>query len=348
MSAKRKYITGRTAGASGKRVPSDKAIKATQRRKAAEDQVIREGTPTDVATRLGDKERSGSIQQEPDLTQLLPEDCIPEEHMDSEVPTCDDDDPVNPDLDEFLMPQNGVISRHPGGSMLEEVFDLTPSTSNVIHINSDGSCEFLRPSWIVGQAMKEDGENDYSGLDRRIRMLDDIAMWLTANRQDFLRSADPIDLGIHAFEEMKEGHASVTPSGFLYYSGIRQWMVSTMNIKEKSVGPFFSRYTTECSLVWEDGSRLPLDFLFETDARNAWVACAVRQFFEKIGKPLHPTKSAEHLQGITIPRNPAKKNSLAGKSLSSLTQFEFIAWANMLAGTKWQNVMETYFNTHGS
>jgi len=340
MSAKIKRGPSKTGGIGKKRTPSRDAKTGSQRKKAIENQILREGTPAAVATRLADRERSGDIKRKPEEIKIAEEDLIPEEYLDSEVSTEDEDDSLLPDLDEPSTDwEGGGEALTPGASFLGQEIEETENGSYELRVDDDGRCRFDRPNWFADVAMTDKGEEDFERTDFRFQMFDAVAEWLTRYRAQFLKDPVPEGLGVQAYEEMKKGHAAVSPGGFLELSGIKKQIADDLNIQQRSVESDFSRYATSCSLVWDDGSPLPLVFLFGSDARMAWVACAVRQFFAAINVTLNP----DTLQGITVPKTKKDKTTLASASLASLTQKEVVARANLMAGTSWAEVMDSYF-----
>lgn len=344
MSAGIKRGTGKDAGKHAGRTPSKRAKRERQKRKAAESQILREGTPAAIATRLADRERNGDIRKGPEEVGVQIDDLIGDDCFDSEIATSDVDDSSLPDLDESPGEwAGGVAALHPGASFISE--DSAESRPDMLElrVDVDGTCRFLRPGWMAGEALTDDGEEDFERIENRFQMFDDIAAWLTRERTDFLRDPNPSHLGVRALEEIKQGKPSVSPQAFLELSGIKERATANLKIEGKSVESDFSRYCTACGLVWEDGSRLPLRFIFGTEARNAWVACAVRQFFESIGQPLETPEQIAKLRGLTVPKNPKDKDRLAESSITSLTQPEFVARANQMVGTRWAEVMDFHF-----
>lgn len=343
MSAKRTKTGGKTHEKGKKKKPSREAIGGTRRKAGAEAQSVREGSPTVIATRLADRERTGDIRRGPEEEEPFPEDMMDADDFDAELPLDDEDESRLLDLDGDVEDGAAAVGLPAGGSFSDAVPGGDAAYLFELRISEDGACAFLRPQSISGEATTDNGEEEFEEIERRFLMLEEVAAWLTKNRGDFLRRPDPTHLGANALSEMEKGLASATPGGFLLLSGISQRQQKEQGIKADSVESLFSRYVKATALVWEDGSPMPLDFLFGAEARNAWVACAVRQFFEKIKRPLTTPEAIDRLRGITVPKDRSKKKALAKASLTSLTQPEFVARANQMAGTKWEDVMKRHF-----
>lgn len=334
-------MPGRTGTSERKRTPSKSAKQAQQKLKAAEVQKLREGTPAVIATLLADRERSGDLNRNPEEIEISDADTMEKEAHDADLELGDEDEAVLDDLDGSGAAGDGD-AYCPGASFLSESSEGDEPVHYELRIEKDGTCRFLRPTWMAGQAMTDDMDEEFDEIERRFQMFDDIASWLTKMRQKFLRHASPTALGVNALEEMNRGLPSVSPAGFLELSGIKERMSAELGITEKSVESYFSRYSTATNLVWEEGSRLPLEFLFGIEARNAWVACAVKKFFAEKKQTLNKERIAA-LRGITVPRLSADKEGLASVSLTSLTQPEFVARANQMAGTRWDEVLQSHF-----
>lgn len=347
MSASRKKQG--TAGPKKKRTPSTKAKVASQKGKAAVAEVLREGSPAMIATRRADREQKGEVRRNLDEVEITPEDLMDEEAMDSEIEMADEDDADLDDLDESEN-WGGSRSVRPAETFYRENFaedgeDDEPARFE-IRVEEDGeavSCRFDPPGWMRGEAASDEAEEDLDQLDHRYGMFDQIAAWLTTHRPAFLKNADPVALAPEALEDMEASRSPVTPAGFLELSGIRDRVVAETEIEAKSVDSLFSRYCSATCLVWEDGSTLPLEFLFGHEARNAWVACAVKQLFKSKNLSLD-AKRIDSLSKITVPKRATEKEKLRGKAFTSLNQKDFVAKANLLAETSWKEVVELHFN----
>jgi hypothetical protein len=347
MSAKRRRNGGADRRNTGDKKRSRQATRENRASEAKSREPIREGTPGQMATRLAEREARGEMIQYPEATDLSLDDLNQDEILDSEIEM--DDADLTP-LDEIdLTEESGAMSAiTPAGTFFSNAYDNDGLLTYELRIDEDGHCWFQRPPWVMGCALAQAAEDDLDDAAIRFAMFDALASWLERERPAFLKNPEPLALGINALDEMKQGLPSVVPGAFLKLSELEEVIISVgeKTKKAKSVESYFSRYSTAASLVWSNG-RQSLDFLFSHDARVAWVACAVRQFFAReIKEPLSNARIAE-LREVSIPKEAADREDLGAMSVTSLTIPEFVARANQMAGMiSWDEVRETYFQEH--
>lgn len=316
-----------------RKLPSKDAKKA----KGAGAQKLREAGPIAVATRLADREYSGDIDRRPEEDELHDEDLIDAEAVDTEVSLEDEDFAILEDLDRI--DPSGPVGLRPGERFSgEDRQESDEAFQYELRIEDDGSCRFLRPAWIRGDGITIHGESDFDEIGLRLDIFEALASWLEKERPGFLRNPEPLALGVNALEEMKRGLPSVSPRSFLEISEIDDIIPGERKNKESR----FSRYSSATNLVWEDGSSLPLKFLFGREARMGWAACAVMQFLAQKGKRSDEDVVSE-LRQITRPKFSSDRSQLAESEFTSLTIDEIVALANELADTSWEEVFVTHF-----
>lgn len=190
-----------------------------------------------------------------------------------------------------------------------------------------GVCRFERPEWWCCRAVTPTGQSFVADNERRFRMMSAIASWLSANRRAFLLDPDFWNLGVNALQEFEEGWAPVVQKAFLVHTGIEHFAGRSL----------FSRNIQNTDLVFETGS-MPLGFLFEPQARMAWVANAVVQLVAKAGWKVKD--ALENFAKTAIPKG--REEDWESKSLEGLDLEGKIIKANAMANTGWENVIKAY------
>jgi hypothetical protein len=289
-------------------------------------QTAREGRATDLIALLADLEDSGDVIRGPEATDFDSADL--EDALDAEIELSDDDDPrlegwdetTDDNSDGAFVPSKGIVTE-------PESVELPMRIELLV---ADGCCRVHRPSWMRAEPRTDSGQEFLDEIGRRFDVLSDIGGWLSLNRKAFLATPDPWLLGVEALNEMRRGHAPVSPGSFLALTGLDKLEAPSQ----------FSRHTTDCFLVWKDGT-LPLDFIFGPEARMAWVANAVVQFAAHQGNAL--TESVlDRFKTITKPRGANAQTLLSSKPVDHLDFGEFIAKANLMANAKWTDVVSAY------
>lgn len=296
--------------------------------RAAVLQSLREGTVAEVQEVLADLEAAGHISRDEDPVEEETHELGSDDGTDAEIDLADEDAAFIEDWDENPTTRPDAAFS-PTSDRGEE--DERPESEPVIElVVGDGVCRVQRPIWMRFHARTPFGQDSIDDFDRRFSVLEHMAGWLTQHRGNFLLEPDPWHLGCEALNELREGRASVSPGAFLQLTGIHALAGDSL----------FSRYTTGCVLAWEHGT-LQLDFLFGREARMAWVANAVAQLAAESKSKLSDDV-LERFQHITVPRNSKEKNRLMGREIGSLDFGDFIARANLMAATKWTEVLATH------
>jgi hypothetical protein len=295
-------------------------------RRVASLQTIREGTPLDVQQVFADLEATGDIIRATEW-----DDEVAEVSLDGamEGDLSDEDDPFQEGLDDDPSFRPPAATKPAADEDFEEDIDQQGSFELIVR---DGRCRFERPRWMRYRATNPLAQDWLDDADRRFRLLERIGEWLNEHRPDFLKTPDPWWLGCDALAELKQGHASVSPHSFLELSGIRTFASDSI----------FSRNTNQTVLAWEKGT-LPLDFLFGDEARMAWVANAVAQLATEKGRRLDENE-LKRLQDLTKPKHKKSKQFIMTASSSALMFDEVISKANLIAATKWADVLKTYWS----
>lgn len=297
--------------------------------RAAALQTIREGTPDEVREAFADLEALGDLKPDIDWDESDEEsNDDSEEQLDAEMDASDEDDPFldgwdDDPSDEPDAPLHAAPTQDEPGEELEvgAKWQLTVS---------DGKCRLERPHWIHWWPTSKDGKVALDDVERRMQMMERIALWLTKKRSAFLHSPEPWLLGCDAWSELKkEGRAPVVPEQFLDLAGI----------SDLAGGSLFSRYRRAILLVWTDAT-MPLDFLFGREARMAWVANAVRQAALELGQKVD--EIIESNKDVTKPKKGSARRALARTRLEHLDWPDLIGRINALADTKWADVLAAY------
>jgi hypothetical protein len=327
-----------TSSSAGARLQAGTKVKATAIRTASPEsrawkgavlQTAREGRATDLVALLADLEDCGDITREPQETELNPADLGGSDMLDAEMDLSDEDDLRPTDWDsEMENVRDAAFAPAKGPNTVDESAEL-PSKKIELLV-ADDCCRVHRPGWMRAESLTDTGQEFLDEISRRFNLLDAVGAWLSKNRKEFLRTPDPWLLGVEALDEMRRGLASVSPGAFLVLTGFA-----------KIVSPdLLSRYATDCFIVWNDGT-LPLNFVFGAQARIAWSANAVVQFAAHQGSAV--TEAVlDRFQSITVPRNTEEKQRLWSKEVDQLDFGEFIAKANLIADTKWTDVLSVY------
>jgi hypothetical protein len=256
------------------------------------------------------------------------EDHIPEEEQ-TEIDMSDEDSPRMDGWDDepYDRPENPVKPSGNQDDDSEAVENLEP-----FRIIVDGdSCWFERPDWWNCKARTTPGRSFLADSERKFRMMSAIAAWLSNNRKDFLRDPDPWHLGVSALQEFKQGCASVKQRDFLEYAKLSSF-----------AGPdLFSRNIRKTDLVFDDG-QVPLGFLFEDDARMAWVARVVKDLPRK--KSVNMTQVLANFADVTVPKG--EREGLLSRDLAALDFGGLIARACAMAGgnqpVSWSETIKRY------
>jgi hypothetical protein len=256
------------------------------------------------------------------------EDIIPEEEQ-SEIGTEDEDAPQADgwDDDPFDRPDQSLSPSGGDTGDSEAVENLEP-----FRIVVDGdTCCFERPEWWNCSAITTPGKSFVADSERKFRMMSAIAEWLSKYRKDFLRDPDPWLLGVSALEEFMEGWSSVVQKDFLVHAELRPFAGSDL----------FSRNIRNTDLVYEDGN-VPLVFLFDDDARMAWVARVVMGLASDAGRKMKDVLKT--YADVTVPKG--KKADFAKAPPASLDFGGLIAKACAMAGHNqaigWTDVIKRF------
>lgn len=296
-------------------------------------QIAREGRAVDLVTLLADLEASGDTARHPEETDFDDRDFETENAVDAEVELSDEDDPTLPGWDDGS--DDGRDPPFVLGKLFDETEDSVDLPIKIELTVVDDQCRIHRPEWMRARALTDRGQELLDEIGNRFNVLGEVGEWLSRNRKDFLRAPDPWLLGVEALAEMRRGYVSVSPGSFLELTelGMKE-LGRTVSTDQ------FSRYRTDSFIVWNDGT-VPLDFIFDSEARMAWVANAVRQFAAHQGNKL--TESLlEDFRSVTVPREQDASRTLLDRDIDQLEFAEFISRANRMAQTKWADVIAAH------
>lgn len=281
---------------------------------------VRQGTPQQVIQMLERLRADKDVELDDDaeLSEIAAEDAdLP---SDADLDLRDEDDP------------NDEEWADDGPDQEEDAMSAASSSDRFTLIVQGATCRlsadgrfFYRPRTPLGQQV-------LYGLDIRLRTLSRTAQWLTDKRPQFLQSQNIWDLGCDALRELSDRRPSVIQQHFL-----RQ-LPEGENLSEASL----SRYVRATQIVWPNGSG-ELSVLFSDSARRAWVANAVRQFLEARGEPVTPQILDEYASA-TAARSKNGRDRMLQRRVDRMDLPSLIATANMLAGTKWADVVSEYRN----
>lgn len=277
----------------------------------------KEGAPEEWQAMLRDAECDGDLVRRSESLESAILDDLDEGAMDGEIDLGDEDDiPIggieghdNLEGADFLM----------GGS---DAGILGTSTDRVFRIVvNHGLCRLETPRWLVGRPTHDEGYGIMDEPYQRLDTLQRLVKWLNENRKQFLLDPDPWYLGIDALEELRRGKPSVTEDGFL-------------RLLELS-GITINREKRHAAMSWEDGS-LPLDFLFSSQAKQAWAANALLQRYSSDPIRIEDLARTTHL---TSPKDGKTAKAIKNATLNGLDFENFIRRVCLEAGTAWNGVL---------
>lgn len=317
---------GITAGAGA--VPEPRAETGIETQAAL--QAIKEGTPDEVAEAFAMLEAFGDVEPDIDWEESAPEDLDDyADALDAEIDSSDDDDPFLEGADDDPLEVTDV----PLVSDDSAEWDLEMTTGWRMTVDEDGVCKFARPHaprWVRMRAKSKGGKDAIETAERRMRMMERIAEWMTENRSEFLLEPEPWNLGLNAWTELKEGRSPVVPGHFQAIAQIDGLCGDAST---------FSRYRRAMVLVWSDAI-MPFDFLFDQPAQTAWVAQAIRKAALEAGAPVLDV--LDQCRKARKPRLRAKKRELTEAKIEHLEWPEIAARASDLAGVKWDDVLKLW------
>jgi hypothetical protein len=269
---------------------------------------------------LSSLEASGDIGPDEDVIQ---DDVAADEamlEMDADIDPGDEDEPSMEDWgDDGAVLSDSDMADEPSASpFAPRRFEIVV-TNGICCVPVDETCIRSARTLIGQQALYE--------LESRFWALRRIAAWLTERRGDFLQQRDLWLLGSEALDDVRRGRTPVEQKSFLHCAGLEP------RISEESL----SRYIRATDIAWTDGSA-PLDTLFGDGAKRAWVANAVRQFVLESGEVVSGAVLDEYAS-VPVNRSAAKRRRLAQMAPESMDLPTFLEKANMLAGTRWQDVV---------
>ena len=187
------------------------------------------------------------------------------------------------------------------------------------------TCRFVVPHWFSFQDPGSETNEWLKAAHQKFDSLERFALWVTSHRSEFLRTADPWDLGCKALEELQNGTPSTTEAGLTNLAGIEgQW----------------NRHQRDAYIVWEDGE-LPLGFFTGKNAKLAWAAQALTQFHKKENIAI-PAEILDQSEGITKPKTKRETANLRMGPLQSLGADELIARICVVAGVNWDEVLAAH------
>jgi hypothetical protein len=314
-----------SAGASAGRKTARRgtASPESQARRGVELAIIRQGTPLQVEQLLSSLEASDDIGPDEEIIQ---DEAANDEgllEMDADMDSGDEDEPGNEDWnDEGADLSAGDREREPDAS------PFAPRRFEIVV--ADGACSVPMDEKCIRSACTPFGQQVLYELESRFGALRRIAAWLTERRGEFLHKRDLWCLGCEALDDIKQGRSPVEQKSFLRCAGLEP------RVSEASL----SRYIRATEIAWTDGSA-PLDLLFSDGAKRAWVANAVRQFVVESGERVSEAMLEEYAS-VPVKRSAAARRRLAQMSPHAMDLPSFIQKANMLAGTRWQDVVSSY------
>jgi hypothetical protein len=240
--------------------------------------------------------------------------------MDADMDLGDEDEPSTEDWGDEGAVQSGSDEDSEPSTIpfAPRCFEIVV-TDRTCSVPVDGKCIRSARTPLGQQALYE--------LESRVWALRRIAVWLTERRVDFVCNRDLWHLGCEALDDVKCGRTPVEQKSFLHCAGLEP------KISEESL----SRYIRATDIAWTDGSA-PLDILFSDGAKRTWVANAVRQFVMESGEAVSDAVLDEYAS-VPVNRSAARRRRLAQMAPESLDLPTFIEKANMLAGTRWQDVV---------
>lgn len=308
------YIGAGAGGTADASARADTSVGAETARRAAleaarigDQRVLRDAMSALIAT--GDLIPAADYQEADDG-----EDNVPDEEQ-HEIDMEDEDSPRMDGCDDeaHQRPENSLIPLGEQVDDSEAIENLDPFRILV----EDGSCRFERPDCWHCTPIAKAGRSLVADTERKFRMISAIADWLSKNRKDFLLDPDPWHLGASALKEFKDGWASVRQKDFLVQAGLRPFAGTDL----------FSRNIRNIDLIFDDG-QVPLGFLFEDDARMAWVARVVKGLAQEEGGKM--VQVLDRYATVTV--SNGRRDDLLTGNPDALDFGDLIARACVMAG----------------
>lgn len=299
---------------------------SSQAARAAALEAIREGTPDQLDEAFVDLQALGDVTPDVDWDESAAQESEDPSEQ-AEIDGGDEDDPFHDwlDADPFERPEASLSM----DGVADDSDDLGMGSMWHFLVSPEGVCEFARPHaarWMRFRPTSKAGKDAIDDAERRMRMMERIAEWLTEYRKAFLCDPDPWLLGCDAWNEFKNGKASVVPGHFMEIAGTLEFCGQSL----------FSRYRRAALLVWDDAT-MPLDRLFEKEARLAWVANVVAQAALEFKEPLPAI--LDQCKKVTRPKLGSARRELSRQKVEHLDWADLISRANNMADTSWSEVL---------
>lgn len=238
--------------------------------------------------------------------------------------------------------------------------DITLKTGNMTKVEEDDSplfdsshelyelvvegaqCEFLIPDWVAGyRPCNPRGENASYAFTLKFALFYAISKWLGKYRPEFLKSMNWLDLGPKDYEEAQSKQVSVIQKSFL--DVILGFFAKNTNITMPNES-VLSRCINTGKIVWPNGS-MPVKSLFCEEARMGWVAKSIMLFMQRHG---HSTDVIiNNYCNMKMRKGTAEKQKILNGNIDSMDIPQFIMYANLVAGTTWEKVLNTHFKRGG-
>lgn len=281
---------------------------------AARSQRWKEGSPAEWQAMLSDLAQEGELTSTEDDEQAISDEDRDEDLWDSEIESGDEDALAAEDRGEieevFRLEFDG------DGDAGRDPFESTGAYYRILV--QEGRCRLEIPAWFSGTTPEGNAEPF-----QRLETYQRIVRWLNEDRTAFLKDPDPWHLGAGALKELSEGKPSVTEDG----------LKDLLKLKAE-----INRHKRHCDLVWEDGTTLPLDFLFRNEAKHAWVANALVQRYR--GDDLSGD-DLDLLCGLTTPKQGERKNEVMAGGLDGLDFRTFVQRACLMVGSTWSELPDS-------
>jgi hypothetical protein len=291
--------------------------------------VVRMGSLMQVEQVMSQLESQGDIGRSEDDAEGVEDDLSSGLGLDADLDLADFDVPDNDRCASITMPGRGAGDE--GGDGVSSASGYHFAGFEIVV--SGTTCAVPVPEWCTMVPRTPDGRECLVELAARIWALNCVARWLTEERGAYLLTGSPWDLGCDALAEAEDGKAPITQKAFLAH------VVSARRTQMSESA--FSRYIRTAQIAWPDGS-CAVASLFDRAAREAWAAQAVRQYVAKQQGGALDSTWLETCESVTIPKTTQHKRRLTHAKVTSLDFAQFIQRVNIMAGTKWKNVIARY------
>lgn len=321
------------------------ATRETEIWKYVEQAIILEGTQTRNKEKFDELVREGCYIRD-DTGQEIVIDSKDLIERDSEVDLVDEDDI---DFETWENRKRSKKSNYQdditlkSGSLVRKEEDaaiLYDNSHELYELVVEGAqCKFSIPDWVAGYRPRNPrGKNASYTFNLKFAIFSAISKWLEKDRPEFLNGIKWLNLGPKDYDEVVSKRVTIIQESFLEV--ILDFLRKNTNIIRLN-SSVLSRCVNTAKIVWPNGS-LPVKDLFGENARMGWVTRSIMLFMQRHG---HSTDVIiNNYCNMKMPKGTAEKQKILNGNIDSMDVGQFIMYANIVAGTTWEKVLNSNFS----